>query len=193
MHGNYIPFAKLQAIIIGDLSGAFIHPFFIYFAEVSGCHFYQYNRPDDSLLQQQQELLRATYEALGTMRPEDNPLAYAQAQIYMSMGVMNTGNVKIAMSHLKKGANTIRNFNIRFVPEGVCGNENVSQEVGGYSEEVHERAAFLSKILHFETYLSLYVMGLPGIQSFNADRDLEKVSVGPLYHHRCWRCSPGYP
>ena len=180
MHGSYIPFAKLQAIIIGDLSGAFIHPFFIHFAEVSGCHFYQHNRSDFSLLQHQDELLRTAYEALSTMRPEDNPLAYAQAQIYMSMAVMNTGtteNIKIAMSHLRKGANTIRNFNIKFVPQGAGWNGSVIQEVGGYSEEAHERAVFLSKILHFEAYLSLYVMGLPGIQSFNADRDLRKVSV----------------
>ena len=183
MHGSYIPFAKLQAIIIGDLSGAFIHPFFIHFAEVSGCHFYQHSRSDFSLLQHQGELLRTTYEALNTMRPEDDPLAYAQAQIYMSMAVMNTGNtgnVKIAMSHLRKGANTIRNFNIRFVPQGTGWNENVVHEIGGYSEGAHERAVFLSKILHFEAYLSLYVMGLPGIQSFNADRDLRKVSVSSL-------------
>jgi len=180
MHGSYIPFAKLQAIIIGDLSGAFIHPFFIYFAEVSGCHFYQHNRSDFSLLQHQGELLRTTYEALNTMRPEDDPLAYAQAQIYMSMAVMNTGNtenIKIAMAHLRKAANTIRTFNIRFVSQGTGGNENVGHEIGGYSEGAHERAVFLSKILHFEAYLSLYVMGLPGIQSFNADRDLRKVSV----------------
>lgn len=177
MHGSYIPFAKLQAMIIGDLSGAFIHPFFIHFAEVSGCHFYQYNRSDFSLLQHQGELLRATYEALDTMRPEDDPLAYAQAQIYMSMAVMNTGNIKVAMNHLRKGANTIKTFNIRFVPLGVGGNANVVQEVGGYSEVAHERAVFLSKILHFEAYLSLYVMGLPGIQSFNVDRDTAKASV----------------
>ena len=177
MHGSYIPFAKLQAIIIGDISGAFIHPFFIHFAEVSGCHFYQHDRSDFSLLQHQGELLQTTYEALDTMRPEDDPLAYAQAHIYMSMAVMNKGNIKEAMSHLRKGANTIRSFNIRFAPRGVGGNHTVVQEIGGYSEEAHERAVFLSKILHFEAYLSLYVMGLPGIQSFNADRDLRKVSV----------------
>ena len=179
-HGSYIPFAKLQAIIIGDLSGAFIHPFFIHFAEVSGCHFYQHNRSDFSLLQHQGELLRTTYEALDTMRPEDDPLAYAQAQVYISMAMMNTGNtgnVKVAMNHLKKGADTIRAFNIRFVPQGMGGNENAVQEIGGYSEAAHERAVFLSKILHFEAYLSLYAMGLPGIQSFSADRDLRKVSV----------------
>lgn len=183
MHGSYIPFAKLQAIIIGDLSGAFVHPFFVHFAELSGCHFYQYNRSDFSLLQHQGRLLQTTYEALDTMRPEDDPLSYAQAQIYMSMAVMNAGNMgntKVAMNHLRKGANTIRMFNIRFVPQGVSGNEHAVQEIGGYSEEAHERAVFLSKILHFEAYLSLYVMGLPGIQSFNADRDLTKVSVRRL-------------
>jgi hypothetical protein len=180
MHGSYIPFAKLQAIIIGDLSGAFIHPFFIYFAELSGCHFYRHNRQDDSLLQHQGELLQATYEALKIMRPEDDPLAYAQAQIHMCMAVMSVGNTKVAISHLRKGANTIRCFQIRFVPRGVGGDGNAVQEAGGYSEEAHERAAFLSKILHFETYLALYVMSLPGIQSFDADRDSGKVSVGFL-------------
>jgi hypothetical protein len=179
-HGSYIPFAKLQAIIIGDLSGAFVHPFFIHFAEVSGCHFYQHNHPNLCLLQHQGELLRTAYEALDTMRPEDDPLAYAQAQIYMSMAVMSTGSIKVAMSHLRKGVNTIRSFNIRFVSQGVGGEENIVQEIGGYSEEAHERAVFLSKILHFEAYLSLYVMGLTGIQSFNADRDSAKVSVGGL-------------
>ena len=177
MHGSYIPFAKLQAIIIGDLSGAFIHPFFIHFAEVSGCHFYQYRHPDYSLLQYQGELLRATYEALDTMRPEDDPLAYAQAQIHMSMAVMSVGKVKIALNHLGKGVNTIQRFDIRFIPQGMGGNDYTVQEIGGYSEEAHERAVFLSKILHFEAYLSLYVMGLPGVQSFNADRDLRKLSV----------------
>ena len=182
MHGSYIPFAKLQAIIIGDRSGAFIHPFFVHFAELSGCHFYQYDRSDYSLLQYQAELLRATYDSLDTMRPEDDPLAFAQAQIYMSMGVMNTGNIKIAMNHLRKGADTIQSFNITFVPQTAGGSENFVQEIGGYSEEAHERAAFLSKILHFEAYLSFYVMGLPGIQCFDADRDRSKVSVKRLIY-----------
>ena len=72
------------------------------------------------------------------MRPEDDPLVYAQAQIYMSMAVMNTGNIKIALSHLRKGANTIRGFNIRFVPQGAGEDDEAVQEIGGYSEEVHE-------------------------------------------------------
>ena len=181
MHGSYIPFAKLQAIIIGDLSGAFVHPFFIYFAELSGCHFYQHNRQDYSLLQHQGALLRATYEALERMRPEDDPLAYAQAQIHMSMAVMSAGNTKIAIGHLRKGVNTIRCFHIAFVPkDAVGGKENAGREIGGYSEEAHERAVFLSKILHFETYLALYVMSLPGIQSFNMGRDSARASVGLL-------------
>lgn len=180
MHGSYIPFAKLQAIIIGDLSGAFIQPFFIYFAELSGCHFYRRGRQDDSLLQHQGDLLQATYEALKRMRPEDDPLAYAEAQFHMSMAVMSVGNAKIAIGHLRKGVNTIRCFHIRFVPLGVDGNGDAVQEAGGYSEEAHERAVFLSKILHFETYLALYVMSLPGIQSFNADRDSAKVSASLL-------------
>ena len=189
MHGSYIPFAKLQAIIIGDLSGAFTHPFFIYFAEVSGCHFYQYKHPNYSLLQYQGELLRATYEALDMMRPEDDPLAYAQAQIHMSMAVMSAGNFNIALNHLRKGVSTIRRFNIRFILQGMGGNDDAVQEIGGYSEEAHERAVFLSKILHFEAYLSLYVMGLPGVQSFNADRDLTKVSVGGSAYRAFFGCS----
>ena len=114
------------------------------------------------------------------MRPEDDPLAYAQAQIHMSMAVMSAGNTKIAIGHLRKGVNTIRCFHIGFAPQDVGRRENGVQEVGGYSEEAHERAVFLSKILHFETYLALYVMSLPGIQSFNTGRDSAKVSVGLL-------------
>ena len=100
------------------------------------------------------------------MRPEDDPLAYAQAQIYMSMVVMNEGNAGVALNHLRKGANMIQGFNIRFVPLGVGENDDAVQEIGGYSEAAHERVVFLSKILHFEEYLSFYVAGLPGIQSF---------------------------
>ena len=107
MHGSYVSFTKLQGAAIGDLSGAFIHQFFIHFAEVSGYHFYQYNRPDYSLLRYRGELLRAAHETLDMIRPEDDMLAYAQAQVYISMAVMNTGQVRIALNHLRKGANMI--------------------------------------------------------------------------------------
>ena len=102
---------------------------------------------------------------------------------------MSAGNVKIALNHLRRGVNTIRRFNIGFVPQGMGGNDDAVQGIGGYSEEAHERAVFLSKILHFEAYLSLYVMGLPGVQSFNADRDLTKVSVGESACHTFLGCS----
>lgn len=71
-----------------------VHPL-THFAEVSGCHFYQYNRPDYSLLRHQGELLRVACEALDTMNEEDDLLAYAQAQICISMAVMNVGSFKI--------------------------------------------------------------------------------------------------
>jgi len=79
---------------------------------------------------------------------------------------MNTGNAGVALNHPRKGANMIRGFNTRFVPLGATGNDDAVQEIGECSEAAHERVVFLSKILHFEEYLSFYVAGLPGIQSF---------------------------
>lgn len=46
---QFLPVAKLQAIILGDTSGTFVHPCVVLIANAMGCHLHQDNRLDYSL------------------------------------------------------------------------------------------------------------------------------------------------
>ena len=47
--GLFLPVAKLQAIILNDTSGTFVHPCLVHIANLMGCHLHQDNRLDYSL------------------------------------------------------------------------------------------------------------------------------------------------
>ena len=144
---TFLPVAKLQAIILGDTSSAFIHPCFIHIAHVIGCHLHQDNRQDYGL--NHLELLHLntvchTLEAMDrspqqqfqprfhipgqTRRPceepshtipgeSDDPFAYAQIRFMLFLYALLWRSTNVASRLLKSVFAIVERNDIRFVPE----------------------------------------------------------------------------
>jgi hypothetical protein len=174
VYGNIHPSAKAQAIMLGDISGTVISPFFVYYAEISGRHRYQLSRMEFSLWGSQGILGQLTFRFLSTIRLEDEPLTFARAHWMAALAMMTIGNPNLAWKHYRRAATVIRRHDIRFVPKVLLDYPGIPSITHEFipSEEDHERVAFLSKILYLEAFLYFYVSGLPGTKVW-ANRDQE--------------------
>lgn len=174
VYGNIHSSAKAQAILLGDISGTVISPFFVYYAELSGRHRHQLSRMEFSLWESQGELGQLAFRHLSMIRPEDEPIVFAQAHWMFALAIMTIGNPNLAWKHYRRAMIVVRRYDIRFVPKVIVDYPGIPSIATGLipSEEDHERVAFLSKILYLETFLYFYVSGLPGARVW-ANRDQE--------------------
>lgn len=158
------------------MSGTQVHPFFVLFAEFSGRHFYQISRSQWLFWEAQGILAHLTFRSLMSMKPEDDPVSYVQAHWSMATGLMTAGSPIIARRHYQMALNAIKAYGIRFV-----GSDPATEPRSGinFTEQDHERAVLLGKVIHFGSFLSLYLTGLPGARLWDdGDRDTS-LAVGP--------------
>lgn len=174
VYGNIHSSAKAQAIILGDISGTVISPFFVYYAELSGRHHYQLSQMEFSLWGPQGVLGQLAFRFLSMIRPEDEPLTFARAHWMVALALMTVGNPNLAWKHYRRSVTVIKRHDIRFVPKVVIDYPGIPFVTSGFipSEEDHERVAFLSKVLYLEAFLYFYVSGLPGTRVW-ANHDQE--------------------
>ena len=105
--GIYLSFAQQQAIILGDTSGSFIHPFFIEFAHLVGCHFHRRYSSDNDLMQLETTYLFSVLRTVSSMKEEADPVSYAHAHWLVAMACVTTGNSQKAVKFMKNAANAI--------------------------------------------------------------------------------------
>lgn len=173
VHGNGYTSAKAQAIMLGDVSGTVIPPFFVYYAELSGRHLYQALRMEFPLWKSQGMLTQLTFRFLSMIRLEDDPFTFAQAHWMVAIAMLVIGNPNLAWKHYRRAITAIRKHDIRFAPKLITHQGMLSIATGSIpSEGDHERVAFLAKILYFDTFLHFYISGLPGAKVW-ANRDQE--------------------
>lgn len=103
------------------------------------------------------------------MNEEDDPLALAQANLFMGSAYGYAQSLKTGKKYLKRSAEIIRRHKLRFVKTSIGKNaeqrSNIlsSQEV---LDEVQERAAFLAQTVYVE--ILAYLMGqTPSTFGFN--------------------------
>lgn len=173
VRGNLFSSSKFQAIILGDTSGTQVHPFFVLFAEFSGRHFYQVCRSQWVFWEAQGILAHLTFRSLMSMKSEDDPVSYAQAHWSMATGLMTAGSPVIARRHYQMALGAIKEHDIRFVKSSSNPGACVQ-----FTEQDHERAVLLGKIIHFESFLSLYLTGLPGTRPWDDGNREAVLSVG---------------
>ncbi|KAF9646250.1 hypothetical protein BDM02DRAFT_261728 [Thelephora ganbajun] len=143
----FLPVAKLQAIILGDTSGTFVHPCFIHLAHLIGCHHYQDNRLDYSLNHLEllhlnmvchtleamdrppQQQPQPRFHTLGqTHRPREepdprtqgeseDPFTYAQIRFLLVLFSLLWRNTNVASRLFKSVFSIVERNDIRFVPE----------------------------------------------------------------------------
>jgi hypothetical protein len=110
------------------------------------------------------------------MKPEDDPVSYAQAHWSMATGLMTAGSPVIARRHYQMTLKAIKDHDIRFVKSPPKSGVAVS-----FTEQDHERAVLLGKIIHFESFLSLYLSGMPGARPWDDGNREAALSVGFIY------------
>lgn len=114
------------------------------------------------------------------MKAEDDPISFVQAHWSMATGLMTAGSPILARRHYRMAASVIQERDIRFAKPHPAG--RLDPDAGlRFSEPDHERAVLLGKVVHFESFLSLYLTGLPGARPWKGgDGDEEAcLSVGP--------------
>ena len=173
--GNIYTSAKAQAVILGDLSGIVLPPFFVYYAELSGRFGYQFSRMQFSLSKSQGVLIQLTFRSLAMIRPEDDPFTFSQAHWHVALAMMAIGNPNLAWKHYRRAITVIKRHDIRFVPKIATHYPGIPTVTTGFipSEEDHERIAFLAKVLYLEVFLHFYISGMPGTKVW-ANRDHEE-------------------
>ena len=154
----YLSFAQQQAVILGDTSGSFIHPFFIKFAHLVGCHFHRRYCSDNSLMQLETSYLFSVLRALASMKEEADPVSYVHAHWLVAMACVTTGNSPKAVRFMKEAANSVERNRDLFLSK-LPGLSSVPVTVTvDYSEDLHERLGLLAHILWFRTYMSIYLV-----------------------------------
>lgn len=176
VRGNLFNSSKFQAIVLGDMSGTQVHPFFVLFAEFSGRHFYQVSRSQWLFWEAQGILAHLTFRLLMSMKAEDDPVSYVQAHWSMATGLMTAGSPIIARRHYQMALKAIKEHDIRFVRPDSTGESSPSINL---TEQDHERAVLLGKVIHFESFLSLYLTGLPGARAWDGGGRDASLTVGP--------------
>jgi hypothetical protein len=156
--GIYLSFAQQQAIILGDTSGLFIHPFFIEFAHLVGCHFHRRYSSGNDLMQLETTYLFTVLRALSSMREEANPISYAHAHWLVAMACVTTGNSQKAVKFMKEAAHAVERNRDLFLSQ-LPGLSSVPVTVSvDYSEDLHEKLGLLAHILWFRTSMSIFLV-----------------------------------
>lgn len=156
--GIYLSFAQQQAIILGDTSGLFIHPFFIEFAHLVGCHFHRRSNPDKNLMQLETTYLFSVLRILSSMKEEAAPVSYAHAHWLVAMACVTTGNPQKAIKFMIEAAGSVERNRDLFLSQ-LPGLSSVPVTASvDYSESLHERLGLLAHILWFRTYMSIFLV-----------------------------------
>ena len=147
-----MPFGKHQAIILGDMSGACVHPFFVHIANAIGCHLYVGHRKDHSVLGMQNGHLALAYQALQSMKEEDDPFIYGQAHHYLTVSAMCTQAISTAVAYHEAAVEIVERNGLHVLKDPGC---MISDPAHLEASEVLERAVFLSTLLHIEMVLDV--------------------------------------
>ena len=156
--GIYLSFAQQQAIILGDTSGSFIHPFFIEFAHLVGCHFHRRYSSDNHLMQLETTYLFSVLRTLSSIKEEADPVSYAHAHWLVAMACVTTGNSQKAVSFMKEAADAVERNRGLFVSQLPNLNSVPVTVSVDYSEDLHERLGLLAHMLWFRTYMSIFLV-----------------------------------
>lgn len=149
--------------MIQGLDQSLVHPFFIHFAHLFGCHLYHqceygYRVPFLEVI-----FLHEATDALEKMQENDDPQLFAHANSLMAQIYLYTRQIDIGLKYLAIAADVVNRHNIVFRP-GKRIDELDPSEFIGYSEIVHERVTFLAQLIYLETAVYIVAGNLP--QSF---------------------------
>lgn len=148
------PLSKQQAIILGDKSGTFVHPFYIDFAHLFGCLIYQRKSPKHAFQHLEAGFFRMTLESLASGEESQDPFTYAQAHWLMAYGYMTQLHYPLAEKYLESCVRAMERNPAAFLPHLVHPKSPEDHEI---SERSQERMAFLASLVYYRTLLRIRV------------------------------------
>lgn len=103
--------------------------------------------------------MQLAWEALASMREEDDPLLLAQAYHYLFFGFLHGRSLTPGKRFLRRSATIVKKYGIRFVPisssDASIQSSTLSSTVPPFSDDVWERAVLLAKLVYSEIHLQL--------------------------------------
>lgn len=146
--------AKEQAIILGDLSGTFVHPVYINFAQLYGCRAYRLIFSDWSMFGLEIELDKELETALSEMGPTDE---FNWAQVHFIVGVhLVFSQATTATRYIQLAANMIEHSPHVFLPSLVNAPQTLTPLEP--SEEVQQRFALIAHIVNCRSLLRIHML-----------------------------------
>ena len=149
--GVYLPFGKNQAIILGDMSNACVHQFFVHFAHAIGCHFHQARHANFSMQGMEDAHLTLAYETLRQMKEADDPFIYGQAHHYLALSAMYSQPIPIVIAYHEEAVKIVERNGLHTIkdPGHLLSDPHLE------ASEVLERAVFLGSLLVVEIMLDI--------------------------------------
>ncbi|KAF9653337.1 hypothetical protein BDM02DRAFT_1892850 [Thelephora ganbajun] len=151
--GFYLPFGKHQAVILGDMSNACVHPFFVHFAHTIGCHLYQARRADSSMQEMQNAHLALAYQTLQRMKEKDDPFIYGQAHHYLALSAFYSRVTQTAIAYHEEAVRIVERNALHILKDP---SYTISDLTHLEASEVLERAVFLGNLLRIEILLDMF-------------------------------------
>jgi len=148
------PFSKQQAIILGDKSGTFVHPFYVDFANLFGCLIYQRKSPNNSFQNMEAGFFAMALESLASVRESEDAFAYAQAHWLMAYGYLTQLQYPLAEKYLKSCVRAVEGNPMAFLPHLVLTEGLENAEV---SEQSQDRMAFLASLIYYRALLRIRI------------------------------------
>ena len=162
------PFSKQQAIILGDKSGTFVHPFYIDFAHLFGCLIYQRRSPNQSLQHLEAGFFALASESLAIVRESEDAFTYAQAHWLMAYGYLTQTRYPLAEKYLESCVRAVEGNPVAFLPHLVRAEGPEDPEI---SEQSQDRMAFLASLVYYRALLRVRAQdaksGVPPEESMN--------------------------
>jgi hypothetical protein len=145
-------FSKQQAIILGDKSGTFVHPFYIDFAHLFGCITYQRMSPNRSFQNLEAGFFTMVLESLASLKESEDAFTYAQAHWFMAYGYLTQLRYPLAEKYLESCVRAVEGNPGAFLPHLVRAEAPEDDEV---SEQSQDRMAFLASLISYRTLLRI--------------------------------------
>jgi len=187
-YGGFLASPKREAIFRGDVTSGVTHTFFVHFAHLIGCHFYQERLGHYFILPIQFKHLDLALQALRTMQEDDDAVSFAQANFLIGTAYLYVRALHVGNWYLKRAIHTIKRHHIRFVSSSRRDyissepNPNIDPPLPEIEspEIVHERCLLLGEIVYVGVLF--YMMGQPTVKLDIAVDDyfLSQLPVGSL-------------
>lgn len=125
---------------MGDTSGTIVHPFFINFAQLAGCHFYQERRREFFLLHLEAMYLDMVWGSFKDMTKNDDSFDTAQAYQLMSLAYLYAQDAHLGRRFFQQSIALFRKHWIDFT----------TSPLPDLTESLQERIAFLCEAIWTE-------------------------------------------